>query len=203
MQLELKEVTKGFGKKKLFTDISAWVSPGAPLVISGPNGSGKSTLAKIIAGLVRPDRGSLHLILKGEVLAKAQAMALTGLVSPELGLYDTLTAREHLEFYGKLRGINLESIPEMLEKCQLKDYPGIPAGKYSSGMRQRLKLASSLLHRPVLLILDEPTANLDEAGRNLVYQLINDYQRERLVVLATNEPEEVERFGKNRILLAT
>jgi heme exporter protein A len=169
------------------------VAEGRSLAITGPNGSGKSTLVRVLCGLARPTSGTVTVRLDGMKLLPADCRAEIGLVAPDMALYHELTALENLSFFAKVRGlaIGTAQLRALLGRVGLGDRGDDLVGLYSSGMRQRLKYAQALLHRPRLLFLDEPTAYLDEAGSAMVSEVIAEQRRHGILVLATNEPGEV------------
>src|SRR5262249_4432218 len=142
------------------------VSGAQSLAVTGPNGSGKSTLMKIIAGVLSPTSGSVRLSVNGSTLPADRHYAHLGFVSPYLQLYEEFSAWENLHILARIReaATNDASVMELLRLVQLVDRRHDPVRTYSSGMKQRLKYASALLHAPSMLLLDEPTANLDEQG---------------------------------------
>ncbi len=174
-----------YGRRELFAGVSVEVAPGQCLVVSGANGSGKSTLLKIIAGLLRPESG------------RVEFDGPRGYAAPDVQLYGELTGSENLVFFARLRGLPLTDAATLLKQV------GLPAARgrdfvsaYSSGMRQRLKLAVSLLGDPPLLIWDEPTATLDSAGRSLTEALLlESLAAGRIAVVATNDLDEAKRWG--------
>lgn len=192
LTLTLTDVTRHFGTRTIFEGISAAARDGETLVIAGANGSGKSTLARIIAGLLTPSAGSAALHFHGQPLDTAQRRQILGLVAPDLTLYGDLTAAENLQFFARLRGLRLErqELIALLEKVGLKGRGRDPVRAYSSGMRQRLKYAFALLHQPPLLILDEPTANLDAQGTAMVESIVAEQKERGLLIIATNEARE-------------
>ena len=183
--LRLHDLTTGYGRRALFSGVSAEVRPGQCLVVAGPNGSGKSTLLKIIAGLLRPEAG--HVELPG----------VCGYAAPDVQLYGELTGDENLQFFARLRGLQFDDTAAQLKQV------GLPAARgrdlvsaYSSGMRQRLKLAVSLLGDPPLLVWDEPTLALDSAGQAVADALLTERRAAgRIALVATNNPVEAERWG--------
>ncbi len=191
--LELHGLGKRYGRLRVFRDIRAEAHSGQVLVLAGPNGSGKSTLLRIVAGLTRPTSGQVLFTRDGRPLPAEERRRLTGLVAVDVALYGELTAWENLSFFARVRGLRLapEEGERWLEEVGLAGRGQDPVQTYSSGMRQRLKFACAMLHRPALLLLDEPGASLDEAGRDMVAGLIARQRRHGLVVLATNDPEEV------------
>ncbi len=174
-----------FGRRLLFTDVEAEVSPGRCLVVTGANGAGKSTLLRIIAGLLRPEAG------------RVDFDGARGYAAPDVQAYAELTGLENLQFFARLRGLPDADLDGLLARVGLPRARGRDrAGAYSSGMRQRLKLAVSLLGTPPLLLWDEPTATLDAAGRNLADSILERHRAGGGVsVVATNDEAEAERWG--------
>ena len=195
VKIELRGLEHGFGTRRVFQPVDATLAAGQVGAITGSNGAGKSTLLRIVAGLLQPLRGEARILIDGQPLDALNRRAHIGYVAPDLTLYRELTGAENLHFFARLRGISLtrDDLIERLTEVGLRGRGRDFVGAYSSGMRQRLKYAFALLTRPPILLLDEPTANLDEAGAAIVMDLIAR-QRTRpgggLTLLATNEPNE-------------
>jgi heme exporter protein A len=198
--LKLSNICKHYTQTLLFEDISFELHPGEIMAITGWNGSGKSTLLRIIAGLVRPSLGQVEMFFKGESIPKESRRRFLGMVAPALSLYDELTALENLEFFCKVRGITCDhkSCLDLMERVGLTENAHKLCRNYSSGMKQRLKLAQALLHNPPLLLLDEPGCNLDSKGMEVVEEVISKQRQLGMTVIASNEKREVD-YG-DRIL---
>jgi heme exporter protein A len=194
VSIKLCNITKDFGERRVLRNIEAEIHTGSSLAVVGKNGSGKSTLLKIIAGLLRPSSGKVVVEMDGKELGVGERRSAIGLVAPDLSLYDELTALENVIFFTKVRGImrGEEELMELLGRVGLAGREHEPLAAYSSGMKQRMKYAFALLHDPPILLLDEPTANLDSAGIAFVDQTIKEYKRNGLLVLATNDQKEAE-----------
>ena len=192
-ELVLESVSKSYGARQVLRSVSATVRTGQVLAITGPNGSGKSTLIKAVCRLIRPTHGRILWKLGGKEVPAEARRKIIGFVSPDLMFYDELTAAENLRFFAQVRGMKIadEDIESALDSLHLGGRGSDVVGSYSSGMKQRLKYAYALQHDPPLLLLDEPTANLDTQGVSLVHDLIEDSKRSKCIVIATNEPEEV------------
>jgi heme exporter protein A len=173
------------------------------MAVAGWNGSGKSTLLRIIAGLVRPTSGKVEMFFKGDPIPKESRRRFVGMVAPAFSLYDELTALENLEFFCKVRGIayGRESCLAMMERTGLSENANKLCRNYSSGMKQRLKLAQALLHSPPLLLLDEPGCNLDSKGMKIVENIITAQRQSGMTVIASNEKREVD-YGDRVINLS-
>lgn len=162
--LELKNVSKSFGKRKVINDISLEVKEGEIYGFLGPNGSGKTTTIKMILRLIDLDSGTI--IVNGYDTKKQfeKAMECIGAIVENPDMYKYMTGLENLKLHARIRNVDEKRIDEVLELVELKDRAKDKVGKYSLGMKQRLGLALTLLHKPKVLILDEPTNGLDPAG---------------------------------------
>ncbi len=196
--LILKNVRKNFGPLLVFDSISFELGIGDSLAITGKNGSGKSTLVKIIAGLLSQTSGEVIYHLNGKRIDKLDWFKYVGFVAPYLQIYDEFTGYENLEILAKLRGMkNYKTrVYDVLNRVNLFSRKDDLVRGYSSGMKQRLKYALALLHEPPLLILDEPTSNLDPEGVEMVWAIAEEQKRKGVLIIATNEPNELKMCEK-------
>ncbi len=166
-------------------------APGA-VAVTGANGSGKSTLLRLLAGLLRPTAGRSSVRVAGRDVAPAERRCVLGFVSPELAFYDELTCLENLAFAAEARGGRgpRDAARTALARVGLEARADDRVTALSSGMKQRLRLAFAVLHRPALLLLDEPGSHMDDEGRRLVERLAAEEGRRGLVVIATNDERE-------------
>jgi heme exporter protein A len=193
LTLTAVDVAKEFNRRTIFRDVSFVLSPGTSLSLTGKNGSGKSTLVKVLAGLLAPTGGRVEYSLNGELLESEALRFHIGLVSPYLQLYDEFSGRENLELLSKIRsdnGVGAARIQEVLDRVGLSERKSDFVRTYSSGMKQRLKYAFAILHQPAILILDEPTSNLDSNGIAMVKEIVELQKREGILVVATNDADE-------------
>ncbi len=190
--VEVNKLSKRFGTRRVLEDVSFSLTIGDSLAVVGKNGSGKTTLLKILAGLAAPTRGTVVFSNEKEKLDRAGVRSRLSYVGPELTLYDSLTAAENLTFFAAMRGTPVDTawVEAMLAALQLGGRGDDFYGAYSSGMKQRLKYAVALLNDPVYLLLDEPTANLDEEGKGIVAEIIARQKKNGIVIVATNEAGE-------------
>lgn len=162
--LELKNVSKSFGKRKAIDDISLEVKEGEIYGFLGPNGSGKTTTIKMILRLIDMDKGDITVNGFDTKKQFEKAMECIGAIVENPDMYTYMTGRDNLKLHARIRNIDSKRIDEVLELVELKDRADEKVKKYSLGMKQRLGLAITLLHKPKVLILDEPTNGLDPAG---------------------------------------
>lgn len=200
--LQALSIKKTFGRRLVFSGINFGLNNNGIFGISGPNGSGKSTLAKILSGLISPSGGKvIHHYNSKEILPE-KLHNYIGFVSPYLVLYDEFTASENFYFMAKIRGIQLDKnkIESLLKQFLLYNRKDDLVKTYSSGMKQRLKFIFALMHSPNLIILDEPTSNLDEEGKQTVYKIIREESQNKIVIIASNEERDLF-FCTDRIIL--
>ena len=163
------------------------------LGISGANGSGKSTLVKILAGVDSPTSGRVIHIYNGKEILPDKLHNHIGFVSPYLVLYEEFSTWENLNHFASIRGVkfNNEKIEYLLNQFLLFDRRNDFVKTYSSGMKQRLKFVFALMHSPQLIILDEPTSNLDSEGKESVYKIIEEESKNSIVIIASNEKSDL------------
>ena len=195
--LECRGLAKRFGDRTAVDDVSFEVGAGEIYGLLGPNGAGKTTTIKMVCGLLAPDAGSVLVAGRtmGEDLA---AKALVGYVPQDVALYPDLTAAENLAFLGRLYRLGgkvLEArIEEALELTELTDRGGDRVESFSGGMKRRLNIAAGLLHRPELLVLDEPTVGVDPQSRHAILERVRELGAGGMgVVYTTHYMEEAER----------
>ncbi|HKZ22584.1 MAG TPA: ABC transporter ATP-binding protein [candidate division Zixibacteria bacterium] len=194
LSIELENISKRFGERQVFENINLKLESPASLALIGPNGCGKTTLLKIICGLIRPSRGKIRIKIDGQELKQEDQRAIFSIVASDIELYEELTALENLGFISHLRNSKHSEIElnQKLERVGLKDRGNEPVGAFSSGMKQRLKYAVALSVSPQILILDEPSSNLDEEGVFLMEKIIEEQKKSGMVILATNDLKETQ-----------
>jgi len=192
--VECRNLTKFFGNRRVFEGVCVRAEQGETLVVTGRNGSGKTTLLRLISGLAKPTNGEVVIAVNGQPLDSDEVFHHVGFVTPDLSLYTELTALENLSFFACLRGLRLSNgdLRERLREVGLQGRADDLLRDFSSGLKQRLKLAFAVLHHPAVLLLDEPTSNLDAAGVEIVERLIRDQKQRGVVILATNNAEELK-----------
>ncbi|MCE5315640.1 MAG: ABC transporter ATP-binding protein [Armatimonadota bacterium] len=191
VRLLISNLGHEFEKREVFDPVN-FAFDGARMSVVGPNGSGKSTLIKIIAGLLTPTRGEVILEIDGARIPRDCVRDVVGLVAPGVWLYGELTARENLLFLMSARGLIVDPhrIDDVLSEVGLTHRADDPICDLSSGLRQRASLAAALVHDPYVLLLDEPSTNLDKNGIDMTRNVIDRHSKRGIVVLATNDPDE-------------
>jgi heme exporter protein A len=170
--IELDGLVRRYGERTALDRVSVSVPAGATLVVFGPNGAGKSTLLRVLATLLRPQGGSAHVLgraLPGEAW---KVRGHVGLLGHDPLLHRDLTARENLRFHARLHGVAFARIEELLEQVGLALRGDEPVRELSRGMVQRVAACRAVLHEPEVLLLDEPTANLDPAAADALDPLV-------------------------------
>ncbi|WP_081736623.1 ABC transporter ATP-binding protein [Amycolatopsis orientalis] len=197
--LAVSGLTKRFGDRIAVDDVSFAIAPGETYGLLGPNGAGKTTTIRLVCGLLRPDAGSIAIAGLPGGGAMIDARAQVGYVPQDVALYPDLSARENLRFFGKLyrlRGKALERrVDEVLELIGLSERAKEKVEAYSGGMRRRLNIGAGLMHRPMLLVLDEPTVGVDPQSRHAIMENVRSLGASGMAVLyTTHYMEEAERL---------
>jgi heme exporter protein A len=200
MKLTLENVGKDFENKRIFNKISFDLESGKSAAIIGPNGSGKTTLVRIVCGLIRPSRGKIVYSVNQKTIEIQDVYKHIGLVGPYLELYEELTAMENLLFFAKMKRVShaREKILSLMDQLNLAGREDDNVRTYSSGMRQRLKYVFALLSNPEILVLDEPTSNLDSDGIDRVYEIMRIQKNKNILLIATNDQNDLK-FGDFQI----
>ena len=190
MRITLTDAGKRFNREWIFRHLNYQFSPPDTYAITGPNGSGKSTLLQFVAGALMPSEGKISYVNTREIPA-ANIYQHLSLAAPYIETVEEMTASEFLKFHQSFKpflpGI---SIPQILETIGLSHAADKQIRYYSSGMKQRIRLAQAFFCDTPVLLLDEPTTNLDAPGIALYHQLVKDYCQERLVLISSNDPQE-------------
>jgi ABC-2 type transport system ATP-binding protein len=189
--LEARELTKAFAGPPLFSRLSFRAESGF-LAVRGRNGSGKTTLLKILASLAHPSSGSVSVRRAGEELSGDERRLAVGWSGPDLAFYEDFSALENLRFFSRAGGRpSAEAdLTRRLDEVGLSGALDRRVGAFSTGMKQRLKIAFAFLFEPPVLLLDEPMIGLDSDGRAIVERVVSRQRRDGLVVLASNDPRD-------------
>jgi ABC-2 type transport system ATP-binding protein len=195
--LEVRQLRKTFGELRAVDDVSFEVREGELYGLLGPNGAGKTTTLSMISGLLRPDSGKVTVSGADFWQHPEPSKRLMGVVPQEITLYEELTARENLEFWGRLAGLDAAEARSrseaLLQTLALADRAREPIKKFSGGMKRRLNVGCALLHRPRLVLLDEPTVGIDPQARLNLLDFIRSLRDQGTAVLyTTHYLEEAE-----------
>lgn len=195
--LEVRSLRKTFGDSVAVDGISFAIEKGKVFGLLGPNGAGKSTTISMISGLLRPTGGAIFLKGRDVTQDPASVKESLGLVPQEVALYPTLSARENLSFWGKMYGLTgpllKERVDQALDYAGLADRAGERIDTYSGGMKRRINIAAALVHRPEILIMDEPTVGIDPQSRSHILETVLSLNKEGITVIYTSHyMEEVE-----------
>jgi len=179
--LRVSDVSKRFGYRWVLRNVSMEVQPGEAVLLVGGNGAGKTTLLRVMAGLLKPNRGRI------------ERTGAVGMVAHHTMMYDALTARENLAFFARLHGLPKDGREDrLLELLGLAEFAGERIVTFSRGMLQRLAIARSLMHEPDVMLFDEPLTGLDDAASHIVLNAIAELEARRAaLVIATHQLVEL------------
>ncbi len=202
--IALQGVTKRFGHLTALQSIDLKVPEGTSLALFGPNGAGKTTLLRLVATLGKPTGGRITVWGIDTRQDPEKARSGIGFISHQTLLYEDLTARENLIFYGRMYGLkNLnDRIDAALDAVGLRDRQTDRVRGFSRGMKQRLAIARSTLHRPAILLLDEPFTGLDTSARSMLGRMLQDLRREgRTIILVTHDLQQGAAMSDRFVIL--
>ena len=193
LKIQVQEASKRFQYEWIFKNLSLELNSGDSLAITGGNGSGKSTFLKCISGAVPLSSGKLSYFLNAKPLADTEWYTALALATPYMELPEEFTLKEAIEFHFKFKKPHLNLSPkEIIEILYLEPHQNKPISLFSSGMKQRVKLGLAVLSDVSLILLDEPTSNLDKKGIQWYLDLIQTYTKDRVIIVCSNEPREYE-----------
>lgn len=195
--IKIENLVKKYNENYAVNSISFDINRGELFGLLGPNGAGKSTTISILSGLIKPTNGSVYIDGSDIVKNPMAAKKVIGLVPQEIALYPTLTARENLMFWGRMYGLSgkvlKQRMEEVLSIVELSDRKNERIQNYSGGMKRRINIAAALLHRPEILIMDEPTVGIDPQSRNHILETVKSLNDGGMTVIYTSHyMEEVE-----------
>ncbi len=199
MEIELKNLGKRFNRQWIFRKLNFRFQERTAYAITGPNGSGKSTLLQIIAGALEKNEGEIVFQHNGKQMNAENHYQFFSFSAPYLELIEELTLKEFFEFHFSLKPV-LEgfTIQQVIEEIELVNAANKQIRQFSSGMKQRAKLGQAFFTGVPIVLLDEPTANLDVQGINLYMKLIEEFGKDRLLIICSNDEQEIS-FCKERI----
>jgi ABC-2 type transport system ATP-binding protein len=202
--VSVKDVAHSFGKEEVLKGIDLNVHEGEIFGLLGPSGAGKTTLVKMIVGILEPDQGEI--MIGDQRVPSLELMKSIGYMAQSDALYQELSAKENLEFlasiYGLKKSEQKKAINEVLEIVDLSDHLNKVVSNFSGGMKRRLSLAASLMHKPKLLILDEPTVGIDPVLRQSIWDELRKLKENGMTILVTthvmDEAEKCDRLAMLR-----
>ena len=204
--IEIKDVTKSYGRQKVLQNVSFEIMEGELFGLLGPNGAGKSTLIDILTGIQSMDSGEIFINGKSIKTDKVEIRKHLGLVPQDIALLEELNAVDNLEYFGGLYGLAGQELKNQIEKllevAGLTDKKKEKVKNYSGGMKRRLNIAVAMLHNPSILILDEPTVGVDAQSRQHIFDYIQSLAEQGTTILYTSHyMEEIEALCKRVFIL--
>lgn len=200
--LDVKHLSKTFDNNTVVDDVSFSLSSGQCIALLGPNGAGKTTILKMLAGLLTPTRGSIQF---QQVGAGEDRRQYIGYLPQYPSFYEWMSGKEFLEYVGKLAYLSSKEASaraaELLDKVGLMEAQNQRISKYSGGMKQRLGIAQAMIHRPRLLMLDEPVSALDPFGRREVLEMITQLKKETTILFSSHILNDAEEISDEVIII--
>ncbi len=205
--LIVEALVRKFGERLALNGAGFTLQRGEFLALLGPNGAGKTTLIRIISGRLKADGG--RVLIHGQEQrpgGNPDVMSKLGIIPQNIALYDQLTARENLELFGKVFGVSSSDlgarIDEALVWTGLQDRSSEPVSKFSGGMQRRLNIACGVLHRPDIILLDEPTVGVDPQSRQRIWEMLKQLQSQGVsIVLTTHQLDEAQQICDRIVIM--
>ncbi|GGF31345.1 ATP-binding cassette domain-containing protein [Williamsia phyllosphaerae] len=206
LAVEVSGLTKTYGNQRVVDDVDFVVPVGTVLGLLGPNGAGKTTIVRMLATLLRPDAGEVRILGRDVAKESTAVRSLISLTGQYASVDNDLTALENLDIYGRLLGLKgsqaRRRARELVDQFGLADAATRPVQGFSGGMRRRLDLAASMIHRPALLFLDEPTTGLDPRTRTQLWEIVRDVVAAgTTVVLTTQYLDEADALADHLVVI--
>ena len=203
--IEVEGLRKQFGDLVAVRDASFVALPGKIFGLLGPNGAGKSTTIGCISGLLQPSAGHIRILGHDVVTDGQDSRRQLGVMPQELALYDDLSATENLSFWGAAYGMRGKALKdralEVLEFVALQDRAKEPVKNFSGGMMRRLNYGCAIMHRPQVLLLDEPTSSLDDNACKMIEELLAEVKKECTILLVSHYLDQVKRIADTGLRL--
>ncbi|HEU4903479.1 MAG TPA: ABC transporter ATP-binding protein [Flavisolibacter sp.] len=199
MKINLQDAGKRFNREWIYRGVTLEFSSGNAYAVTGPNGSGKSTLLQAIGGMLQFSEGSIQYASDNQQLASEEVYKQISFCAPYLDVIEEMTLLEFLHFHNQFKPFLSDfTAKEIIQEIGLEEAAGKQIRYYSSGMKQRVKLAQAIFSDTAIVLLDEPCSNLDQKGIQLYHSLISRYCKERLVMVCSND--EVEYSFCNEVI---
>jgi ABC-type multidrug transport system ATPase subunit len=202
IRIEVQDIGKKFNTEWIFRHVNYLFEPHLAYAILGRNGSGKSTLLQVLAGSLHPTTGKIKYILSGKEVTAENIFQHVTIVAPYQELIEDFTLREMLDFHFSFKSIIPgQSITRIMELLDFKNTGKNPIRLFSSGMKQRVKLVLAVLSDVPLLLLDEPTMNLDQAGVDWYMDILEEFAGNRTIIVCSNIQQQETSFCKEKLLI--
>ncbi|MCK5466704.1 ATP-binding cassette domain-containing protein [Candidatus Parcubacteria bacterium] len=204
--LSVKNLTKEFKNFKAVDGVSFDVEEGEIFGLLGPNGAGKTTIIRIIATVLAPTKGTAE-VLGFDIIKDAEEVRKNiGVLTTDIGVYERFSGRENLRYFGELYGLSKEALEERINELanllEMRDFVDRKAGKYSTGMKQKLAIARSVIHDPKILIFDEPTAGLDVLASQTVLNFMRQSKKPGgCVIISTHQMHDAEKLCDRVVII--
>jgi len=204
--LSVKNLTKEFKNFKAVDGVSFDVEEGEIFGLLGPNGAGKTTIIRIIATVLAPTKGTAE-VLGFDIIKDAEEVRKNiGVLTTDIGVYERFSGRENLRYFGELYGLSKEALEERINELanllEMRDFIDRKAGKYSTGMKQKLAIARSVIHDPKILIFDEPTAGLDVLASQTVLNFMRQSKKPGgCVIISTHQMHDAEKLCDRVVII--
>ncbi|SDN90582.1 ABC transporter ATP-binding protein [Alkalicoccus daliensis] len=204
--IHVENIVKRYGNHIALDHVDFAINEGEILGLLGPNGAGKTTLIHALTGIIRFDSGRIHVFEKNLVQHLVDIKSQIGLVTQEITIFHDLTAKENLQFFGRIYGLRGATLKERVEATLalvgLAGHASKLPSKFSGGMQRRLNIACALVHQPRLLIMDEPTVGIDAQSRNYILDTIRKLNKQGTTILyTTHYIEEVQSLAKRVVIM--
>ena len=204
--LSVKNLTKKFKNFKAVDGVSFDVEDGEIFGLLGPNGAGKTTIIRTIATVLAPTQGTAEVLGFDIIKDPEEVRKNIGVLTTDIGIYERFSGRENLRYFGELYGLSKkaleERINELADLLEMQDFIDRRAGKYSTGMKQKLAIARSVIHNPKIIIFDEPTAGLDVLASQTVLEFMRQSQKPGgCVIFSTHQMNDAEKLCKRVVII--
>ncbi|MFB5664122.1 ATP-binding cassette domain-containing protein [Alteribacillus sp. HJP-4] len=205
-EVRVKSIVKRYGSHLALDNVDLEIAEGEVLGLLGPNGAGKTTLIHAVSGIIGFDSGEINVFGREQKSNLLEIKRQMGVVTQEIAVFHDLTAKENLQFFGGIYGLKGQELKERIEKTLefvgLSQYANKLPTTFSGGMKRRLNIACAIVHRPKLLIMDEPTVGIDPQSRNHILETIRQLNEQgTTIIYSTHYMEEVQNFASRVVIM--